>query len=142
MKSRLWPVHCVQGTPGADFVDELDISKIDAVVQKGQDKRVEMYSAFSSPFTDPPFGTSELEGLLRGKGVTDVFVTGLAMDICVRETAVHALERGWRVWVIREGTRGVSREGRDIERGMREVGVGVVSMDGEEVGRVRELGGR
>ncbi|EXK32856.1 hypothetical protein FOXG_05832 [Fusarium oxysporum f. sp. lycopersici 4287] len=48
--TTLWPTHCVQGTPGCELVPELDVSRVHAVIEKGQDERVEMYSAFYDPF--------------------------------------------------------------------------------------------
>ncbi|KAL7944201.1 Isochorismatase-like protein [Trichoderma barbatum] len=134
----LWPTHCVQRTKGAEFVPELDVDKVDVVVDKGMDARVEMYSAFYDPMR---VSVSELGEKLRNKGVTDVFVVGLAADFCVRATAESAAEEGYRTYIVDEGTRAVMRESWEAE-GKKKVegkGVKIVSVDGEEVGRVREL---
>ncbi|KAK8240596.1 pyrazinamidase/nicotinamidase-like protein [Phyllosticta capitalensis] len=138
--TRLWPVHCVQGTPGAQLIPELDTARLDGVVEKGMDARVEMYSAFADPFRAPCVASSSLEQRLRDRGVTDVFVVGLAMDYCVRYTAEDAVERGWRTWVVEEGTRAVDAGNWDgVQREMEGRGISFVKMDGEEVGRVRAL---
>lgn len=104
--SRLWPVHCVQGSNGAGLVPELNLSQIDHVVQKGQDKRVEMYSAFRDPFKNPVSQTN-LANLLKDASVDTVFVVGLAADYCVKETALHATEEGFRTFIVEEATKAV-----------------------------------
>ncbi|KAK4065998.1 uncharacterized protein Triagg1_8307 [Trichoderma aggressivum f. europaeum] len=134
----LWPTHCVQGTTGSHLVPELDVGKIDVVVDKGMDARVEMYSAFHDPMR---VSVSGLGGRLKEEGVTDVFVVGLAADYCVRATAESAVEEGYRTFVVEEGTRPVMRESWEAE-GKKVVegkGVRIVSVEGEEVARVREL---
>lgn len=105
--TRLWPVHCVQGTHGAELVPELHVSKVDHVVQKGQDKRVEMYSAFKDPFKSPCVSESNLSKLLKEASVETVFVVGLATDYCVKQTALHAKEEGFTTFIVEEATRGV-----------------------------------
>jgi len=109
-ESRLWPDHCVIGTAGNELVKELDIGKVDLVLEKGTDPRVEMYSAFRPPLTNPPLKESEsgLESILKAKGVTDVYFVGLAGDYCVRFSAVDcakAKDAGWNTYVIEEGIR-------------------------------------
>ncbi|KAJ7703932.1 Isochorismatase-like protein [Mycena rosella] len=105
--TRLWPVHCVQDTPGAALVPELDIAKIDRVIEKGQDKRVEMYSAFWDPFVNPRVAQSELRGYLKENEVGKVYVVGLAMDYCVKATAEDAAKEGLTTFVIADATRAV-----------------------------------
>lgn len=140
-QTRLWPVHCVQGTPGAELVPELEAGLLDRVVEKGTDPRVEMYSAFYDPFTSPRVSDSGLKDALRAEGVTDVYVVGLAGDYCVKSTALDAAAEGFRTFVVEEGTRAVDAAGwegcrREIEDG----GAKVVSVGGPEVGRL--TGGR
>ncbi|CUS09728.1 unnamed protein product [Tuber aestivum] len=148
-KTLLWPDHCVQNTPGANLVPELDISRIDAVVEKGQDARVEMYSAFTDPFHVPPFtpestsvSTSGLPMMLHEKGITDVFVVGLAQDFCVRASAIDAARFGYSTFVVREGTRAVvPGSGWDkAEEEMVAAGVKIVGIEGREVERVKGRG--
>lgn len=138
-ETKLWPVHCVQRTPGAELVPELETGLIDRVVEKGTDARVEMYSAFYDPFTSPSVSDSGLRDVLREKGVTDVYVVGLAADYCVKYTALDAAAEGFRTFVVDEATRAVDADAweecrREIEG--RGSGVKVVSVHGPEVGRL------
>jgi len=102
--SRLWPDHCVVGTRGNEIIPELDLDKIDEIVVKGCDARVEMYSAFRSPLKNPPLETavSQLESLLKGNGITDVIVVGLAGDYCVKCSAIDSSESGFKTYVVEE----------------------------------------
>ena len=143
---RLWPVHCVAGTEGASLIHELDTSQIDLFVKKGMDARVEMYSAFADAFGNldassvgPSLASSsavdvDLKDVLRGKGVRDVFVVGLAGDYCVKWTAIDAAKAGFRSFVVEEGTRCVVPSGwEEIKRELRDAGVAVISAGGPEL---------
>lgn len=100
-------------------------------------EKLEMYSAFKDPFG---LEVSELGERLRGGDVTDVFVVGLAGDICVKETARGAVEEGFRTWFVEEGTKPVDGEKWETcKREMGDLGIGVVSIEGEEVKRVADL---
>ena len=137
-ESRLWPDHCVQDTPGAALIPELDQSKLDRIIEKGQRKEVEMYSAFYDPLVNPRISDSGLAGVLKEKGVTDVFVVGLAADYCVKATAVDAQKEGFRTCIVEEGTRAVDGESWEkvVKEDLRAQGVKVVSENGEEVRKV------
>lgn len=136
-ESRLWPVHCVQKTPGAELVPELETERVDEVVEKGTDARVEMYSAFYDPFTSPRVSDSGLRDVLKEKGVTDVYVVGLAGDYCVKCTALDALAEGFKTFVVEEGTRAVDAGGWDeCKREIEGAGVRVVRISGPEVQRL------
>lgn len=134
----LWPVHCVQDTAGAALIPELDTSRIDAVVKKGQDPRVEMYSAFYDPFRQPTVSDSGLAGMLKERGITHVYVVGLAYDYCVKATAVDAAREGLVVYVVEEGTKAVGgKEAWDkCTKNLDEEGIRVVGMEDEEVRRL------
>ena len=141
----IWPVHCVQGTKGAELIPEIEVGKIDAVVEKGKDSRVEMFSGFADVFGNKSSiaASIDLASALRTADITHVFVVGLAGDFCVKCTALDARKEGFEVFVIEEATRCVD----DGERGwaaakeeMRKRGVGIVKLMGEEVRRVRKLG--
>lgn len=139
-ETRLWPDHCVQGTKGAELVHELDMSKIDKVVEKGQVKEVEMYSAFYDPLEKPRVSDSGLAGVLRERGVTDVYCVGLAFDYCVKCTAVDAAKEGFKTYIVREGTRPVDPATLEVLDGeLKTKGVDVVSLDGEEVARIGKV---
>jgi nicotinamidase-related amidase len=109
-ETLLWPDHCVQGTKGSELLPELDMDKVQHIVEKGQDKRVEMYSAFADPFTNPTVSRSNLAKLLHDAEVTDVFVAGLAADYCVHFTALDAHKEGFKTWVVEDATRAVTPE--------------------------------
>ncbi|GAB1310605.1 NAD(+) salvage pathway protein [Madurella fahalii] len=135
--TRLWPVHCVQDTPGAALIPELDAARLDHTIHKGTDPRVEMYSAFYDPLREPRVSDSGLAGLLRGAGVTHVYVVGLAGDYCVRSTAEDAVREGFETYVVEEGTRAVDPAAWDgCKAEMEAAGVRIVSKDGPEVGRL------
>ncbi|KAK1829909.1 Pyrazinamidase/nicotinamidase [Podospora conica] len=135
--TRLWPDHCVQDTPGAALVPELDAARLDRVVEKGTDPRVEMYSAFYDPLKNPRVSDSGLAGVLREAGATHVYVVGLAGDYCVRCTATDARAEGFTTYVVEEGTRAVDPGAWEACRAEMEAeGVEVVSKDGPEVRRL------
>ncbi|PIL37359.1 hypothetical protein GSI_01052 [Ganoderma sinense ZZ0214-1] len=140
-ETRLWPNHCVAGTPGNELVPELDRAPLDHIVLKGRDPRVEMYSAFRSPLRDPPLAdaVSELAERLTAAGVTHVFVVGIAGDYCVKDTALDSVSLGWRTYVIEEGTRCVGGDAGWAETvaEIQAKGVRVVRAAGPEVQSVR-----
>jgi nicotinamidase-related amidase len=139
-ETRLWPDHCIQNTKGAELIPELDMTNIDTVVEKGQRKEVEMYSAFYDPLENPRVSDSGLAGVLKKDGITDVFVVGLAFDYCVKCTAVDAAREGFRTVVVAEGTRAVDSSAWDeVVEGLKDKGVDVVSVEGEEVAKVRNI---
>jgi nicotinamidase/pyrazinamidase len=108
----IWPVHCVQGTPGAELHPALDTQPLDAIVDKGQDPGTEGYSAFDA---------TSLAETLRARGVDAVTVVGLATDYCVKNTALDALREGFAVRVDRAGIRGVDVRPGDSERALEEL---------------------
>ena len=107
----MWPDHCVQGTPGSEFHPDLVRHESDVVVQKGKVREVDSYSGFGDASEGHTKEKTELEQLLRERGVTDVFVAGLAADFCVSFTAKDAAKAGFRSYLVRDGTRGISPEG-------------------------------
>lgn len=141
-ESLVWPVHCVQGTPGAELVPELETGLLDQIIEKGTDPRIEMYSAFYTPFIAPRVGDSGLKDALREKAVTDVYVVGLAGDYCVKNTALDAVAEGFRTYIVEEGTKPVDAEGWDECRSELDGrGVKLVSLHGPEIRRLVAQGG-
>ncbi|MBN2351059.1 MAG: bifunctional nicotinamidase/pyrazinamidase [Spirochaetales bacterium] len=123
---ELWPDHCVQGTPGADFHPALDLRPVRFIVRKGFRAGMDSYSAF---FENDRETATGLDGLLRGLGATDVFVTGLATDFCVRATALDAVRLGYRTFLVEDACRGVDRPAGAVRRALEEMegsGVGLV----------------
>jgi nicotinamidase-related amidase len=137
-ETRLWPDHCVQGTKGSELLPELHVDKMDHIVEKGQDKRVEMYSAFADPFTSPSVVQSGLADMLRNQSITDVYVVGLASDYCVKCTALDAQKLGFTTWVIGEATKAVDPASLpEVYKEYEQAGVTAIGMD-EAVQRVRQ----
>ncbi|MCJ1286791.1 NAD(+) salvage pathway protein [Xylographa opegraphella] len=141
----LWPVHCVQGTPGAEIIEQIDVTEIDIVVEKGRDKRVEMYSGFTNMFGNKSEAASlDLAAVMSSKGVTHIFTVGLAGDACVKCTAIDAKLEGFESYVVREGTRSVdegeSGWGATVKQ-FQKCGIKVVSINGPKVARVKAVTG-
>ncbi|KAH8813149.1 isochorismatase family protein [Xylogone sp. PMI_703] len=135
--SLLWPDHCIQDTPGAQLVPELSHSQLDFVVDKGQRREIEMYSAFYDPLRSPRVADSGLSARLKEKGITDVFVVGLAADYCVKFSALDAVREGFRTFVVEEGTRAVDPGGWEtLREELKKGGVEVVGMESGEVRRI------
>jgi nicotinamidase/pyrazinamidase len=112
----IWPVHCVQGTWGAELHPELEVAG--EVVRKGAGGE-DGYSGFS--MRDPTSGSREetgLEELLRRRGIEKLVVAGIATDYCVKETVADALARGFPTTVLREGIRAVDLRPGDGERAL------------------------
>jgi nicotinamidase/pyrazinamidase len=107
-----WPVHCVQGTEGAELHPSLERERVDVVIDKGTDPGTEGYSGFE--------GTT-LGELLRERSIDRVTVVGLATDYCVKNTALDALRQGLDVTVDTEGVRGVEVNEGDSERALDEL---------------------
>jgi len=99
-----WPPHCVAGTPGADFHPNLDVSAVEAVFRKGA------HAAAYSGFEGADEAGTPLADWLRGRGVDEVDVVGLATDYCVRATAADAAREGFGTRVALDLTAGVAPE--------------------------------
>ena len=108
----IWPVHCVQGTAGAELHDALDRTRVDVIVDKGQDTGTEGYSGFEA---------TGLEALLRERGIDRVTIGGLATDYCVKNTALDALRLGFDVTVDSAAVRPVEVSPGDGERALDEI---------------------
>lgn len=135
LEQILWPVHCVQGTPGAGFASGLDIAPIDAVVRKGSDARIDSYSAFYDNGHRKATGLTEL---LREQGVDGVAVMGLAADVCVAYTVHDALAAGFKVWLVQDGVRGVNMQPDDTQRAITAMGAaGAIITDSQTLLRKR-----
>jgi nicotinamidase/pyrazinamidase len=127
LEQILWPVHCVQGSPGAEFHPNLDQGRIVRVFQKGTDRDLDSYSGF---FDNAHRRATGLGDWLNDQGVTDVYVCGLATDYCVKFTALDAAELGFTTYLIQDASRGVNLHEGDVQKAieqMRAKGVTVVS---------------
>ena len=104
----LWPDHCVQESPGAEFHAGLYAPHASLVVRKGFHRTIDSYSAFFENDRKTPTG---LGGYLRERGLTRVFLAGLAFDFCVRYSAEDARREGFDAFVIEDACRGIDMEG-------------------------------
>ena len=118
LRQTLWPVHCVQGTRGAEFAPGLDRSRWAAVFQKGTDPKVDSYSGL---FDNGRRRATGLGEFLTGHSVTGVDILGLATDYCVKWTALDAAELGLSVRLIADGCRGVNLRPGDSDRAVAEM---------------------
>jgi nicotinamidase/pyrazinamidase len=100
----LWPPHCVQNTPGAKIL--LDKKLFKAIVRKGMDPQYDSYSGFE----DDGGKKTDLDKLLKKDGIKKVVLYGIATDYCVRATAFHAVDAGYKVIVIKNLSRGVASD--------------------------------
>ncbi|GLQ52616.1 nicotinamidase [Dyella flava] len=107
----LWPDHCVQDTPGAALHPAIDWSPVDLILRKGSDPQVDSYSGFRENHgPDGSRPSTGLAGWLRERGVEEIYVAGLARDVCVLWTVQDAQSAGFRAHVLWDLTRPVTPE--------------------------------
>jgi nicotinamidase/pyrazinamidase len=104
----LWPDHCVQGSEDAALHRDLKLPQAQVILRKGFHKDVDSYSAFEEADRKTPTG---LDGYLKQRGITKVFVAGLATDFCVAWTALDARRLGYETWVIEDACRAIDLDG-------------------------------
>jgi nicotinamidase/pyrazinamidase len=117
----IWPVHCVAGTAGAEFHPDLDVVDEAVVIKKGVGGE-DGYSAFN--IRDPESGQVSATGLadqLRGRGVNGIAVLGLALDYCVKETAIDSVTDGFETTLLADGTSAVNLRPGDGSRAVAEI---------------------
>jgi len=122
----LWPVHCVQGTRGAELAASLKRDRIVKVFQKGTDVGIDSYSGL---FDNGHRKSTGLGEWLKAQRATEVFVCGLAADYCVKFTALDAAQRGFTTRFIEDASRGVNLHPDDVKHAveeMKQAGVAVV----------------
>ncbi len=104
----LWPDHCVQATPGAQFHPTLHAPHAGLVLRKGLHQAIDSYSTFYENDRKTPTG---LVGYLRERSLTRIFLAGLAFDFCVRYSAEDARREGFAAFVIEDACRGIDVDG-------------------------------
>ncbi|MEQ8413637.1 MAG: bifunctional nicotinamidase/pyrazinamidase [Imperialibacter sp.] len=114
----MWPVHCVQGSKGAEFASALNTSKFKKVFQKGTDATIDSYSGL---FDNGKRKSTGLGEYLKAEGVEKVTVVGLAADYCVKFTALDAKEFGFEVVLPKAGTMAVNLQPDDFEKALKEM---------------------
>jgi nicotinamidase/pyrazinamidase len=103
----LWPDHCVQESYGAQFSSLLHKKKIEAIFRKGMDKNIDSYSGF---FDNGKKKATGMGDYLKGRGVTEISVCGLAADYCVYFTALDGMELGFESTIIPNATKAIHPE--------------------------------
>lgn len=120
----VWPVHCVQDTPGAAFADALTLPPDTTVISKATRLDQEAYSSFQG---------TDLGERLRAAGIRRLFIGGLTTDYCVLNTVKDALRRRFEVFVLADAVRAVDvqpGDGRRAEEEMTRVGARFITLDG------------
>jgi len=126
----LWPDHCVQGTRGAEIHPALKLTKAELILRKGFRKEIDSYSAF---FENDRTTATGLGGYLRERGLTRVFLAGLAYDFCVGYSALDARRLGLQAIVLKDACRAIDLDG-SVERMEAEFArVGVVLMNAADI---------
>lgn len=113
LEQILWPEHCIAGSEGAEFSDALNTDAIDRVFKKGNDKDIDSYSCLWDNGHRRPTGLGDY---LRERDVDDLYVAGLALDYCVKFSALDAAEEGFAVHAVRDATRAVNLQEGDDRR--------------------------
>lgn len=107
LQQVLWPVHCVQGSFGAEFHQDLEKNNIEAIFRKGMDPEIDSYSGF---YDNGKRKNTGLFGYLKDRKVSEVFVAGLAADFCVYFTANDAIDLGFKTTIIEEASKPINAE--------------------------------
>jgi len=113
----IWPVHCVQGTQGAEFHPHLKLAPEITIISAGMAPDEDGYSGFLGRDST---GTL-LAVLLRDRGVERLFVGGLATDYCVKHTVLDGIQQGFQVVLIGDAVRGVNLNPDDSEQAIKEM---------------------
>ena len=100
----LWPAHCVQNSKGAELAETLAVKGTEFKVRKGTNSEVDSYSAF---FEADGKSKTILADWLRDRGITEVFLCGLATDFCVSWSALDAVKEGFKTFVLEDACRGI-----------------------------------
>ncbi|TKK68988.1 bifunctional nicotinamidase/pyrazinamidase [Ilyomonas limi] len=116
LEQVLWPDHCVQGTSGAAFYPKLNMNRIEAIFRKGTNSAIDSYSGF---YDNGHLKSTGLADYLRGKGITDVFIVGLAGDYCVYFSAKDALAEGFQTYLIEGAIRAI--DNNDFEKAKQDI---------------------
>lgn len=108
LEQVLWPDHCVQGTTGAEFAPAINMNRVEAIFRKGMDKEIDSYSGF---YDNGHLKATGMGAYLKGRGIKEIFVCGLAADFCVYFTALDGLMLEFGATILEDATRAISPEG-------------------------------
>jgi nicotinamidase/pyrazinamidase len=119
----LWPVHCVQGSKGAEFHPDLHTDAAQLIVRKGFRPSIDSYSALFENDHKTPTG---LETYLRGRGISKLTMVGLATDFCVAYSALDAAHAGFAVTLLQGACRAIDLNGSLAEAKAKTLAAGVI----------------
>jgi len=123
----LWPNHCIQGTEGAKFHPDLNTEKFEAIFRKGTDTSIDSYSAF---FDNGHLKSTGLAGYLKEKGITELFLCGLAADICVYFSIIDAFNEGFDCTFIEDASQALDHVHLDkLKQEMLTKGIKIVNSE-------------
>ncbi len=114
----MWPDHCVQNSKGSQLHPRLNSNLINQVVQKGTNPEIDSYSGF---FDNDKKSQTGLDKLLKSLNITDVDVVGLALDYCVKATAIDAKNLGYKTTVLVDMTKAVNMNVGDDQKAVQEL---------------------
>lgn len=114
----LWPVHCVQGTKGAELSEQLPKEKISKIFHKGTDQNIDSYSAF---FDNGHQKSTGLADYLHEQGIQEIYIAGLTTDYCVKYSALDALRLGFKTNIIVDACRGININEHDSDLALNEI---------------------
>ena len=115
LEQVLWPDHCIQGSVGAQFHNDLNMNKVEGIFRKGVDREIDSYSGF---YDNGYKKSTGLAGYLRDRKVQKVYVCGLAADYCVFYTANDALKENFETYIIEDATRAIDSKGFEKAKDM------------------------
>lgn len=120
----LWPDHCVQESEGAQFHPDLNTTKWEAIFRKGTDKEIDSYSAF---YDNGHLKSTGLSGYLKEKGASQIFLCGLAADICVYYSLMDAFKEGFACFFIEDASRPLNPETLEKQKKeMKKLGIQII----------------
>ena len=129
----LWPDHCIQGTPGAEFHPALHLPQAELILRKGFRPQVDSYSAFFENDHTTPTG---LDGYLRERGFRRIFLVGLAYDYCVGYSALDARRLGFEAIVLTDACRAINLAGSAARIQADFAQAGVIELDTDQLSRL------
>lgn len=109
-----WPPHCIRGTEGADPPDSFQTGEIKKVFLKGTENRDDGYSAFDAT-------SANLHDYLKKQKINRLFVAGLTIEYCIRETVLDALKYGYQTYVVIDASAGVQAGQNDVAQAIKEM---------------------
>ena len=114
----IWPPHCIQHSYGAALFSDLNQTKINKIIYKGENPDIDSYSAF---FDNDHQHKTKLDGYLKNKNIIELYILGLATEYCVKFTVLDALSLGYKVSLITDACRGINLHPDDIQKALAEM---------------------